>query len=451
MKKALALMLALVMVMLMVAACGGSGDTTTSPNVTTDGNTTTNGDATTDATNDTDATTNGTDATSATTQATTEEPKPTVPVQGVYYVPVDVDPTKIVSNYTSVSEDMLNAAFATVESAEAINIVDNSKVTLANVVTGHLYLVETLGDEVTVLTDLGNAMRFASVNRFDKPNKFKDTTLKTGIASGGYAYYFDDVVYLVNHIDVDAVNEAIADYSKTVGSFGKIEITNVTSDAITATVNGEEVNAADLNVRFVYMTYLGDALEEATEDFGLYTLKTNSVANFAVAEDETNPDGQGATLKFWQAYNTSGSMLVSTGTANADRRAAVASWNLYDANAALKKAKEGGDAAAITEAETRMEKAMSMYNEFLEYYVEQVNCNLWGDSIEDSAVYDYWTEATEALKEGETVTTLSYTYFYDVATDTYTIFVTDNGVGSLVYGEYLTYADFQAANPDLFN
>ena len=450
MKKALALMLALVMVMLMVAACGGSGDTTTSPNVTTDGNTTTNGDATTDATKGTDATTKGTDATSA----TTEEPKPTVPVQGVYYVPVDVDPTKIVTQYDSIKEDMMNAAFATVESAEAVNIVDNSKVTLANVVTGHLYLVETLGNEVTMLTDLGNAMRFANVNRFGKPNKFKDTTLKTGVASGGYAYYFDDVTYLVNHIDVDAVNEAIADYAKTVGSFGKIEITNVTSDAITATVNGEEVNAADLKVRFVYMTYLGDALEEATEDFGLYTLKTNSVANFAVAEDETNADGQGATLKFWQAYNPGGGSMLDangSGPSNVARRESVASWNLFDKTNALNKAKDGGDATAIAEAEANMDKAMSIYNEFLEYYVEQVNCNLWGDSIEDSAIYDYWTEATEALKEGETVTTLSYTYFYDVATDTYTIFVTDNGVGSLVYGEYFTYADFQAANPDLFN
>ena len=90
-----------------------------------------------------------------------------------------------------------------------------------------------------------------------------------------------------------------------------------------------------------------------------------------------------------------------------------------------------------------------MQEEFVEYYNEFVNCALWGDDIADSAIAEYWENEKSALAEGDAVTALTYTYYYDVATDTYTIFVTDNGTGSLAYqnstGAWLTYDHYEAS------
>lgn len=453
MKKVLALTLALVMVVLAVAACGGGSDVTTDPTVTTGNEEVTNGnDNTTVKPEDTEKT-DGTTATpnNTTEAATTTAPVTTTPVQGVYYVPTNAEHIDFIwNNYTSPSAEFMANAFKTVESVTATNIVDNSTVTLSNVTEGHLYLVETKGTEVTLCKDLGGAMKFATVNRFGKADKFKDKTLMSGIASGGYAYYFDNVTYIVNHLDVDALNSAMADYTTTVGSFGTMTITKVTEDAVTATIGGKEVNAAELNVKFVYATYKGDAIKEATEEESLlgYGLKTSILGNITVAEDEANPDGQGAAEKAWLGYNSSGSILNQDNRPAA--REALPTWYLNDATSEYNTAvSENGDVAAAKE---KLDAATARYEEFLGFYEEQVNCMLWGESVADSALYAYWSEAEFNLSgDDATVAPLSYTYYYDVATDTYIVFVTDTAIGNLTYGSYLTHVDFELANPDLFN
>ncbi|MBO5006564.1 MAG: hypothetical protein J6C89_03880 [Clostridia bacterium] len=444
-KKILALVLALVMVMLMVAACGGEGETTTVNNVTTEGNATTAGktDAT-DATTagKTDATTATTEATKATTQATqattTEAPKPQAAEEVVVYVPTEVEYTEVVCNYDSVSDAMYAALYETAETVDAINIVTGETVAVANVTRGHLYLVKADG---TVVTDLGRAITYVNANRQGKKNGFSDTALMTGVKTGYWAYYFDDCTYLMNVIDAEKVNAALADYAKTVGNFGTMSIIDVTDDAITAMMGDKEVNAAELNVKFVYMTYLGDAINEATEDYSVFGLKTNTVGNITAAEDETNADGQGSTLAAWKEYNTSGSLLV---TELADsKNEYFPTWWLNAKKAAANK--EGLSVLEKKKAEQELEGALAKYEEFVGYYEEVVNCNLWGDDIADSPVKEYWDAATAALAEGETVEALTYTYYYDVATDTYTVFVTDNTVGSLCFNTYLNYEDFKAS------
>ena len=436
-KKILALVLALVMVACMVAACGDVETTTESTKTTVDTDATTK--ATDVTTKATDATTKATDATTKATDTTTEAPKPEAPAQAVVYIPVDLEPQEIVCNYRNVTDAMMTALYETAESVEAVNIATGEKVTVKNVTRGHLYLVKT--DDGTVVTDLGEAMKFAAVNRFGKKDSFTDAALMTGIKSGTYAYYFDDIAYLVNNISVDKVNAALADYAETVGSFGTMNIIDVTDDAITAMMGDKEVNVADLKVKFVYMSYLGDALNEATEDYSVWGLKTNTLANIAAAEDETNADGQGSTAAIWKTYNTSGSLLVNE--KQPDARAAVPSWLLNDTKAALNK--EGLSVVEKSKAQKAFDSALAKYEEFVGYYEEAVNCKLWGDDIADSPVKEYWDAATAALGEDETVTGLSYTYYYDVATDTYVVFVTDNTPGSLVYGTYLNYYEFKAS------
>ena len=446
-KKILALVLALVMVACMVAACGDVETTTESTKTTVDTDATTKAtDVTTKATDATtkatDATTKATDATTKATDTTTEAPKPEAPAQAVVYIPVDLEPQEIVCNYRNVTDAMMTALYETAESVEAVNIATGEKVTVKNVTRGHLYLVKT--DDGTVVTDLGEAMKFAAVNRFGKKDSFTDAALMTGIKSGTYAYYFDDIAYLVNNISVDKVNAALADYAETVGSFGTMNIIDVTDDAITAMMGDKEVNVADLKVRFVYVTYLGDELKEATEDYSVFGLKTNTVDNIAVAEDETNADGQGSTAAAWKVYNPSGSQLIGNGEdPDIARMEAVPTWYLYRTNSALNK--EGLSVVEKSKAQKAFDSALAKYEEFVGYYEEAVNCKLWGDDIADSPVKEYWDAATAALGEDETVTGLSYTYYYDVATDTYVVFVTDNTPGSLVYGTYLNYYEFKAS------
>ena len=303
-KKILALVLALVMVVGMVAACGevetttegtkATDATTKATDATTEVNTTTEGNKTTEC-NTTPQATKAT-TTQATVATTTEAPKPDAPAQAVVYIPVDVEPVDVVTQYDTVSDAMYEALYKTVETAEAVNIATGEKVTVANVTTGHLYLVETKDGVTTAVTDLGRAITYVNANRQGKKNGFSDTALMTGVKTGTWAFHFDDCVYLMNAIDSEKVNAALA-----------------------------------------------------------------------------------------------------------------------------------------------------KYEEFVGYYEEVVNCNLWGDDIADSPVKEYWDAATAALAEGETVTALSYTYYYDVATDTYVVFVTDNPPGSLVYGTSLNYDDFKAS------
>ena len=447
-KKILALVLALVMVACMFVACGET-ETTTEGTKATDVTTAGKTDAT-DATTagKTDATTATTEATKATTQATqattTEAPKPEAPAQAVVYIPLAIDDTKnVVNQYRTVTADvMIPALYKTVETAEAVNVATLETVEVANVTTGHLYLVETKDGATTVVKDLGKAMNYASVNRFGKKDSFTDTALMTGVKSGTYAYYFDDVTYIVNHIEVDNVNAALADYAATVGNFGTMSIIDVTDDSITAMMGDKEVNAAELKVKFVYVTYLGDELKEATEDYSVFGLKIDTVGNIAAAEDETNADGQGSTAAAWKAYNPSGSTL-NNGDPDTARYEAVPTWYLHQKKNAANK--EGLSVLEKKKAEQELEAALAKYDEFVGYYEEVVNCKLWGEDIADSPVKEYWDAATAALAEGETVEALTYTYYYDVATDTYTVFVTDNTVGSLCFNTYLNYEDFKAS------
>ena len=120
---------------------------------------------------------------------------------------------------------------------------------------------------------------------------------------------------------------------------------------------------------------------------------------------------------------------------------------IFDKGYALAKAESVVEKA---KAQKEFDAAMAKYEEFLGYYEEIVNCNLWGDDIADSPVKEYWDAASAEVAEGEVVTALTYTYYYDAATDTYTIFVTDNTVGNLVYtdarGTWLNYIDFQESD-----
>jgi hypothetical protein len=266
-----------------------------------------------------------------------------------------------------------------------------------------------------------------------------------GIASGRYYVHFNRMHYLVNHLDVEAANAALATASSEVGSFGTMEIIDVTDDAITALMGDKEVNAADLKVKFVYMTYEGDKLAEATEEYSVFGLKTTTLGNIIAAEDETNADGQGSTNAFWRAYNPSGSSNVADALpalqeAMPVRYIFVKGWDLKKAEGVV----------AIAKAQKEFDAAMAKYEEFLGYYEEIVNCNLWGEDIADSPVKEYWDAAVAQVAEGEAVPALTYTYYYDAATDTYTIFVTDNTVGYLVYsddrGTWLNYEDFLASD-----
>ena len=442
-KKILALVLALVMVVGMLAACGGEA-TTEAPATTTEATTAGKTDATTAATGATtaatDATTAATTAATTTEATTTEAPKPQGAQELVVYVPADVEPYEVVTQYDNVRDWMYPALYKTVETADAINIVTGETVSVANVTTGHLYLVKKDG---TVVADLGTAIQYVNVNRSGKKNGWSDAALMTGVKSGHWAHYFDDCMYLMNVINAEKVNAALADYTTTVGSFGTMSIIDVTDDAITAMMGDKEVNAAELNVKFVYMTYLGDQLNEATEEYSIFGLKTTTLGNITAAEDETNADGQGSTAAAWKALNPSGSTLDQAPDANANCRVSFASWYLNDKYQA--NIKEGLSVVEKAKAQKEFDAALAKYEEFVGYYEEVVNCNLWGDDIADSPVKEYWDAAAAELAEGETVAALTYTYYYDVTTDTYVVFVTDNTPGSLVYGTYLNYAEFQAS------
>ncbi len=455
-KKILALVLALVMVACMFVACGDAetttennvtteGNVTTAGNTTTEGNTTTAGNTTTEGNTTTagNVTTEGTTA----TQATTEAPKPQAPAQAVVYIPTQIeDPSLTCASLNSFPAAGYEELYKTLETSEAINIATGDTVEVANVVTGHYYLVETKDGATTVVADLGRAVNAAKVNRNGKAGGFNDAEIFSGVKSGNYFRHFNRMHYLVNHIDVDAANAALAAVSSEVGSFGTMNVIDYTDGVITLMIGDKTVSAADINARFVYMTYEGDKIAEATEEYSIFGLKTTTLGNIIAAEDETNADGQGSTAAFWNAYNPSGTSSNIDAALPALHEAMPVRY-IFEKGNALRSA-EG--AVAVAKAQKEFDTAMAKYEEFLGYYEEVVNCNLWGDDIADSPVAEYWTAAAEAIAEGETVAALTYTYYYDAATETYTIFVTDNTVGNLTYsderGSWLNYDDFKASD-----
>ena len=449
-KKILALVLALVMLASMAVACSDNGATTTEPAATTtkaDVTTTEPAATTTNAgvtTTEPAATT-----TAATTAATTTEaPKPNAPAQAVVYIPTQIeDPSLTCASFNSFPEAGYEELYKTLETAEAINIATGDTVNVANVITGHYYLVETKDGATTVVADLGRAVNAAKVNRNGKSGGFGDAEIFSGVASGKYYVHFNRMHYLVNHLDVDAANAALAAASSEVGSFGTMSIIDVTDDAVTVLLGDKEANAADLKVKFVYMTYEGDKLAEATEEYSVFGLKKTTLKNIIAAEDETNADGQGSTVAFWNAFNPAGTPQNNNDALPALQEAMPVRY-IFEKGNALRK--EGLSMVEQAKAQKEFDTAMAKYEEFLGYYEEVVNCKLWGEDISESPVKEYWDAATAELAEGETVEALVYTYYYDAATDTYTVFVTDNTVGNLTYsddrGTWLNYDDFKASD-----
>jgi hypothetical protein len=225
-----------------------------------------------------------------------------------------------------------------------------------------------------------------------------------------------------------------------------MSIIDVTDDAITALVDDKEVNAAELNVRFVYMNYKGDELNETTEETSVFGLQKTTLANINIAEDETTADGQGTISAAWKKYISLYGQKPAEDEALEFFYSSLPTYNFARKTSALDKA------ATVVEkarAQKEYDLALGVWEEFVEYYNEFVNCALWGDSIADSAIAEYWENEKSGIEEGGTVTALTYTYYYDVATDTYTVFVTDNGTGSLAYqnstGAWLTYDHYEAS------
>ena len=425
MKKVLALMLALVMVMLMVAACGGGDvDDTTTTNATVD-TTAGNGDATdsttvgnNDATTAAPTTNDTTKATDETTKATTTEaPVVATPVQAVVLVPLVADGATI---YSSKDENI----FVTLEEAEAINIANGETITVANVTAGHYYVVETVNGTTTAVADLGAAFDYAYLNRMGVVTIWRDAENMTGGGATGKWYTcVDDNTYLFNYVNVDAANAAMGDYK--LGSFGTVSITGVDDGAVNAVDNGEEVNMAEKNVRFVYATYTGDALEEATEECSSYGIQVNAFEYIKIAEDETTDGGQGTIKSLWDAY------IANYGKTGGPQETAEANWKAALPARALSSAKNayeasltnGAAAGEVANLLNAYEKAQIVYEEFCEYYVEAVNCILWGEDPSDSALSEYFDYADEGA-------TLDLQYYYDAETDTYVIFLGSGGPGA---------------------
>ncbi|MGN1095988.1 MAG: hypothetical protein ACI4QR_06330 [Eubacteriales bacterium] len=388
MKKVIALLLVMVMAMGMVVACGNNNtDPTTAPSTTTAAPDKTDG-----TTKAPDATTEGTKATTPTTAGTTEPPKP-VEGEAVVYLPMTVTDDTVAFNVTN--------------GTPAGKITSDKEL-----VGGHFYLIKT--PDNTVIADLGVVIEDTNVDRWG--------FVYTG-ASGTWYKTQDNYNYNMVKINPNNINPILTKNSE-IGKFGTIIITGFTSDMIFATVDGvEDEDITDYKFNFVYFDYEGNTLNLATENNKEKTMYANQLKMLIAAEDLAYDGEIGSTSKLWNAW------MAKYGKVAAEEhmplltafKASLSVFSYKSAVNAMNKAiEEGKSDSELEPLQENLDYYTDMYKDFLKYYNEVQNNIFWTSDVENSSLF-------QTSLGADTQTCPAFQYYYDAATDTYTVFVSSFG------------------------
>ncbi len=482
MKKIIALILATVMVMLAVAACGGTGNTTTT------------------------GATQGT-TTQATTQATTTTE---------YVAPIP-DPVDVVVYYP-MGENPVAINISTNEPAGQLTLAEGAEFEL---VQGNFYVATYYNGESTAKAQLGAALKTSGISLGLTNKRSENAPSRPGalVSTANWWRQCGERKYDMNiFMDTAAMNTAMGDYAS-IGKFGTIKVTGVVGGEIFLEIDGEEAFASETKVNFAYITYDGKVIKTATNKEGKTPISSASdLLRYAI--DIGNGKETGYIASVWQNYLDQYGSPGSTTTCDyegcgcgqnkqthwqnawfaglipVNYVSAVNNYNLialdadalkvvYDnalaafntavaanADIAAKKAAAEADGAtdevkkaytdalaadanltalndAVTAAKkdydnavkgdtnadaytTKYNEQKALFEKFCAAYEEAANTVLWdAEDIENSFLYKQFIDVPEKERVLPT-----YTYFYDAATDTYTIYVTSAMDANVIVGQW---------------
>lgn len=300
------------------------------------------------------------------------------------------------------------------------------------IAAGHFYLVD-LKNNNAILADLGAVWTSKTVDRGGMVTGMKgftfvyNGTTKTNYSSSlpSWLSGVDNKTYTVsvmNDTNYNYDTSLLAD-NTVLGYFGKMTITDVTPTSVIATVGSttnQDITA--LNFRFVYFDYEGNNIYEAEAQNVSKALPVSNLDMIYAAEGMT-------VTEWYDAYRTLyGDSIYGKDTATQNAANLIAKkWTAAPYYASCVSAyntalTNGSSISDIETARKALEEAEDLYEDFCADYEAVQNDIFWSTDVVNSRLYQYKVQQTTA--GNTTITYPTFTYYYDYATQTYTVFVT---------------------------
>ncbi len=300
---------------------------------------------------------------------------------------------------------------------------------------GHFYLIDL--ENNAILQDLGAVWTTTTVERgnvgpngtYKKYYYNNDAGSRNFVTSGGTwsdrtIHLWDSRTYTISDMNNQnyTFSSALLAEGTELGYFGKMSITDVTPDKIVATVGANaNVDITNLAFRFVYFDYAGDTLTEATKQSVAVDMPVSGLDIIYKAEGYTVDEfGYYFTHTFTNAYynRPAAEQPVAQDNMYQQTPATYYADAVKAYNSALATGKSASD---IDAAFAKVEKAKALLANFEADFAEVQNDIFWSTDIVNSKLYQH---KIAQITAGETVTYPTFTYYYDYATSTYTVFVT---------------------------
>ena len=303
---------------------------------------------------------------------------------------------------------------------------------------GHFYLIDTTKNNA-ILADLGAVWKEENVDRGGLTTGMRGFTFIyngreiTSYRSSlpGWISGRDDKTYSISKMNSvfensATINSTIKNYLASgteLGKFGTMTITDVTPESIIATVDGAtNQNIANLNFKFVYFDYAGNGLYEAEAQTVSKDMPTSGLDIIYQGEGMSQKEYY---EKFREIF---GSEIYGKDAATQnigwDKIAQLTPAAYYDsAVAELNNAiTSGASLDQIEAAQAKVEKATELLAEFEAKYAAVQNDIFWSSDIVNTKLYQY--KVAQVTSGNTDVEYPTFTYYYDYATSTYTVFVT---------------------------
>lgn len=300
---------------------------------------------------------------------------------------------------------------------------------------GHFYLIDTTKNNA-ILADLGAVWK--STGTIDRANilanqsftyKWTDGSWKS--INKNYTWGMDNKVYTISDMnsefkDSANINSTIKKYLASgteLGKFGTMTITDVTPESIIATVDGAtNQNIANLKFKFVYFDYAGNGLYEAEAQTVSKDMPTSGLDIIYKAEgytvDEFNKYFREVWFQTWYG-KTPDVQKQSKDALDQMTPAAYYDSAVAELNNAIT---SGASLDQIEAAQAKVEKATELLAEFEAKYAAAQNDIFWSSDIVNTKLYQY--KVAQVTSGNTNVKYPTFTYYYDYATSTYTVFVT---------------------------
>lgn len=309
---------------------------------------------------------------------------------------------------------------------------------------GHFYLVDLTNN--AILQDLGAVWTSQTIDRggvgysgqsgilFSKAIyndsgsqlTFYNPSGSTGNWTQKNAHNYDNKTYTVSamnaNVDKYTFDASYLAEGTCLGYFGKMTITDVTPTAIIATVGANaNVDITNLKFQFVYFDYAGDKLSVATKQNVAVDMPVSGLDIIFRAEGYSQYEYGyyfcNTWFKTWYGETTD---VQNVSKDNLDKMTPAVYYAsvVSSYNSALT---SGKSAADIDAAFAKVEAAKALLAKFEAEYAEVQNDIFWSSDVINSKLYQY---KIAQISADETVTYPTFTYYYDYATSTYTVFVT---------------------------